>query len=193
VFRSRQRCPLARAQTDPEAFVEFYDAYADRVLRFVGSRVLDGEVALDLTSETFAKALERRQQFRGETEAAEQSWLFSIAASELSHFWRRGRVEAAARHQLGITLPSLTDADLERIEERAGVQAVAGQLQLHLDQLPGDQREAIDLRVIKDLSYAEIAQRAQISPQVARARVSRGIRALGRALAGEGLRPEDLL
>ena len=83
---------LLRAQEDPRAYAAFYDAYSDRVLAFLARRVFDPEVAVDLMSETFAKVLERRMQFRGSTAAEEQGWLFAIARTELSHYWRSGRV-----------------------------------------------------------------------------------------------------
>ena len=63
------------------------------MLVYFTRRVLDVDVAFDLLSETFAKALERRRQFRGGSPEEEQGWLFSIARSELSHYWRDGRVE----------------------------------------------------------------------------------------------------
>ena len=44
--------------------------------------------------------------------------------------------------------------------------------------LPPDQREAIRLRVEEDLSYDDAARHADASPQVVRARVSRGLRSL---------------
>lgn len=183
---------LRRSRDDADAFAEFYEAYSDRVLRFVGRRVLDGEIALDLTAETFAKALQRRRQFRGDTPGEEQAWLFSIAASELSHFWRRGKVEQRALRAVGVGVPSLTDVELERIEERAGVQAVAGALREEMDQLPEAQRDAVRLRVVDDLSYDEVAQHTGVTAQVARARVSRGLRTLAAELGGRGIELEDV-
>jgi RNA polymerase sigma-70 factor (ECF subfamily) len=47
-----------------------------------------------------------------------------------------------------------------------------------LDALPQDQREAVRLRVLDERTYAEISQRLGVSEQTARARVSRGLRAL---------------
>src|SRR3954462_11971378 len=92
----RPSCLLAQSQQDPDAFAAFYDAYAERVLVFFTRRVLDVDVAFDLMSGTFAKALERRRQFRGRSPQEEQGWLFSIARSELWHYWRDGRVERSA-------------------------------------------------------------------------------------------------
>src|SRR3954452_21879814 len=89
----RKRCLLRLAEEDPDAFADFYDAYAGGVLVFFTRRVFNAEAAFDLMSETFAIALDRRHQFRGHTPEEEQGWLFAIARNELAHFWRRGAVE----------------------------------------------------------------------------------------------------
>jgi RNA polymerase sigma factor (sigma-70 family) len=182
---------LVRSQDDLEVFAEFYDAYYDRVLAFLVRRVFDPELAFDLLSETFAKALERRHQFRGNGPEQEQAWLFSIARSELSHYWRSGSTERAALRRLQITVPVLTDAESERIEAIAGLTGAGDALSDALGALPDDQRRAVELRVIGELSYAELAARLEISEPTARARVSRGLRALALALGERA--PSDLI
>lgn len=88
---------LARARSDPDTFAAFYDRYCEAVLRYFAGRLLEVEIALDLMSETFAKALRQRLQFRGATQSEERAWLFAIAGSELSNYWRRGEVERRAQ------------------------------------------------------------------------------------------------
>jgi RNA polymerase sigma-70 factor (ECF subfamily) len=51
-----------------------------------------------------------------------------------------------------------------------------------LDRLPADQQEALRLRVVDELDYAEVAAATGASEQTIRARVSRGLRTLDRAL-----------
>jgi len=175
---------LARAQRDPAAFEAFYFEYGRRVLQFFARRVIDPEAAFDLTSETFAKALEHRDQFRGKTAEEEQGWLFAIARSELSRFWRRGSVEKSAIAKLGIELPDLSDAEIERIEQLAGLSEVTPRLEAAMRSLPSDQRDAVQRRVVDDITYADLAASLGVSEDVARARVSRGLRALARELRG---------
>jgi RNA polymerase sigma-70 factor (ECF subfamily) len=55
-----------------------------------------------------------------------------------------------------------------------------------LEELPGDQREAIRLRVVDERPYDEVAAVLGINEATARARVSRGLRALAASLAEEG-------
>lgn len=178
IARRARTCLLAQSREDPEAFARFYDAYAERVLVFFTRRVLDVDVAFDLLSETFAMALERRRQFRGGTAEEEQGWLFSIARSELSHYWRSGRVERNALARLGVPAPGLTDPEIERIEDLAGLSEVARPLADAMAALPSEQRRAVELRVVDECGYADIAHRLGVSEQTARARVSRGLRAL---------------
>jgi len=173
---------LRQSLHDPDAFAAFYDAYAERVLLFLVRRVLDVDTAFDLLSETFAIALERRHQFRGNSTEQEQGWLFSIARSELSHFWRDGRVERTALARIGVPRPGLTDPEIERIEHLAGITELVPALHDAMAALPEDQRRAVELRVVEEHDYAEVAEILGVSEQTARARVSRGLRALAQRL-----------
>jgi RNA polymerase sigma-70 factor (ECF subfamily) len=190
LFSARRRaCLLVQAKEDPDAFAAFYDAYAERVLVFFTRRVLDVDTAFDLLSETFAMALERRRQFRGVSSEQEQGWLFSIARSELSHYWRDGHVERSALARLGLPMPGLSDPEIERIEELAGVAELAAQLADAMGALPEDQRRAVELRIVEECGYDDMALVLGVSEQAARARVSRGLRALSLRLR----EPEALL
>jgi RNA polymerase sigma-70 factor (ECF subfamily) len=182
---------LREARSSPEAFASFYDAYVQQVLIFIARRVLDGEVALDLVSETFATALERRLQFRGQSAEEEQAWLYAIARSQLSHYWHRGHVERAALRRVMVDVPHLADHELERIEDLAGIAAITTELRDAMAELPDDQRRAVELRVVEDLSYDDLARVLNVNPQTARARVSRGLRRLAQVLKGSNSLVED--
>jgi len=136
-------------------------------------------------SETFAIALEKCEQFRGTSPAEEAGWLYAIARSQLSRFWRSGRVEQAGLARLGIAPAELTDPEIDRVEHLAALETLSKQLGDAMDTLPTDQREAIQLRVVDELAYPEVARRLDVSEQVVRARVSRGLRRLS-----ERLRPD---
>lgn len=182
---------LAQSLQDPDAFAAFYDAYAERVLLFLVRRVLDVDTAFDLLSETFATALERRHQFRGDSAEEEQGWLFSIARSELSHFWRDGKVERVALARIGVGVPGLTDPEIERIEQLAGINDLVPALHDAMASLPEDQRRAVELRVVEEHGYSEVALMLGVSEQTARARVSRGLRALAHRLPKPAAMMED--
>lgn len=188
--RNRQPA-LARSVEDADAFHEFYETYVERIVVFFERRSLDVETASDLAAETFAVALERRCQFRGTSAEEEQGWLFSIARSQLSHFYRRGQVEQQALHRLGLDPPLAgTTEDLDRIEELAGLPQVRQEVVSALGALSGDQAYAVQQRVLSERSYPELADELCVSEQVVRARVSRGLRVMSEALADSTV--EDL-
>lgn len=173
---------LRRAADDASAFDELYDELAERVLVFFTRRILDGQLALDLTGETFAIAFEHRRRFRGTTTEEQEGWIFAIARSRLARYWRRGRVEREALERLGVEVPVMGDAELERVDELAGTARVRAQVARELGRLPADQRHALQAHVVEERPYAELAREWGVSEQTIRARVSRGLRALGATL-----------
>lgn len=137
---------------------------------------------MDLTAETFAHILAKRRQFRGTTAEEEQAWLFAVARSQLSHYWRRSAVERRACQRYGIEPAVLAEDGIARVEELAGLPDLRQSLAAALDELPAAQRRAIQLRVVQELDYPEIAADLAISENLARKRVSRGLRTLARFL-----------
>jgi RNA polymerase sigma factor (sigma-70 family) len=169
---------LARSVNDADAFAAFYECYVRRVSVYFVRRVLDPEIAVDLTAETFALALERRRQFRGRNEQEEQGWLFAIARSLLHAYWRKGRIERAAVARLGIERPSLGTEDIEYLHRQAGIDSLRERIAQALDAVRPDQAAAIRARVLEERGYAEIAADFDTTPDVIRARVSRGLRTM---------------
>jgi RNA polymerase sigma factor (sigma-70 family) len=163
---------LAAARRDPDAFAVFYDRYERAVVGYLARRTRDAELAADLAAEVFAAALAYADSYRPESPTA-AAWLFTIAHHTLARSARRGRVEARARHRLGIR-----DAiELERGQVDEIEAAVAGEEWVNelLARLPADQREAVRARIVHELPYPEIAQQMRTSELVIRKRVSRGL------------------
>ncbi len=185
-------CLLKAAVTNPELFADVYDRYGEQVLRFIARQTFDVQLAYDLHAEAFAVAFERRAQFRGTTAEEEQAWLFTIARREITALWRRGRVRREAMNRLQLERPALDDAAIERLEEVAELDTLRPVLAAAMDALSPAQREAVEMRVVAELGYEEIAARMDISYDVARARVSRGLRALHDALSSGDYAVGDL-
>ena len=132
------------------------------------------DLVLDLVAETFARALERREQFDPERGQA-VVWLLGIAAHLFSDSTRRGRVADQSRRRLGMERICVEDDQLELVERQT-----TSDMQIALDKLPDEQREAVERRVLEEDAYASIAAQVGCSEQVVRKRVSRGLSALRR-------------
>jgi RNA polymerase sigma factor (sigma-70 family) len=92
--------------------------------------------------------------------------------------------------RLGVETPVAPSAELERIEEMAGLGALRAALRDQLVALDAGQRQALWLRVVDEQPYARVAQQLGISEQAARARVSRALRTLGESLSATSLAVE---
>lgn len=165
---------LRAARSDPDAFAALYGRYAERIDGYFARRTGDADAALDLTAETFAQAWLVRERFEDRAGGSAAPWLFGIARNVLLMSIRRGALERTACRRLGI---------LERVDGGATPAAVPDERWADgadelLDTLPADQREAIRLRVLEDLSYADVASALGTSPPAARVRVHRGLAAL---------------
>jgi RNA polymerase sigma-70 factor, ECF subfamily len=169
---------------DDAGFSRLYRTAAQDVVVFFARRTYDPEAAADLMAETFARAYLGRRRFRGSTEEEARAWLFGIARRRFAMYVRRGKAERRALRRLGLERPQLVEGEYARIEELAGLGAMRGTLAKHLSRLAPTQRTALELRVVRELPYPDVADRLGISEQAARARVSRALRALGSALDG---------
>jgi len=159
-----------------EAFGVFYDRYEREVLVFFWRRTGRADLAADMTSEVFARALEAADRF-DEDRGSARTWLYIFARQLLVDAWRRGRVENAARARLKMEPLVVTDGLLQTIEQVAAAQSDVLGL---LEELPEEQRLAVEGRVVDELDYAELSRRLSCSESVVRQRVSRGLRALRR-------------
>lgn len=172
---------LRAADSDPAAFRELYDRWAQRLLAFCYRRTGDPEVALELVAETFAIAYTKRARYR-ERDGSVGAWLYGIAAKELGAYHRRRRMELRACQRLAMTLPRLDDTSIERIEELVDAAGWRAALSDALAQLSVAERDAVRLRVLEQLDYPSVAARLRCSEQTARARVHRGLTRLATTL-----------
>jgi RNA polymerase sigma factor (sigma-70 family) len=192
VFRGspgREQTDLRRSVRDPAAFATFYERESHGLLMFFTRRTLDAQAALDLCAETFAQTFAGRARFRGSSDEEARGYLYAIAHRQLARYLHRGGSERRAVEQLGMQVPIVTADDLAEIEERAGLAQLRETVAAELGRLTPEQRLTVELRVVEELGYDEIAARLDISEPTARARVSRGLRTLAprlRSFAIEG-------
>jgi RNA polymerase sigma-70 factor, ECF subfamily len=169
---SDERLLSAIAGRDRDACAVFYRRHLPIVLGYLMSETGDPELAADLAAEVFAAVLLAARRYRPE-HASAVPWLVGVARNVLGASRRRGRVEDRARRRLGLQAMALDDADLERV--RALADSEHSQITALLEQLPEDERRAVQARIVQECSYSEIAGELACSEMVARKRVSRGL------------------
>lgn len=164
-----------------EDISSLYREHSPLMLRYLMRRTFDAQAAVELMAETFAVAYEKRESCRDPR--AGRSWVFGIADNLLREFFRSGRIERAAVERLGVEVPIVEQDDFVRIEELAGTKELRAAVATALRDLPEEQRTALDLRVVQEREYGDIAAVLGVSEQAARARVSRALKKLRNVVA----------
>jgi len=173
---------IRAALEDPDSFRILYDRYAARLHAFFVRRTGSNDVALDLTAETFAQAWTSRRRFRDQTGGSAAPWLFAIARRVLIRCVSRRRLETTMLERLQVDLRAWNRA--EATPDERWLAGLDGDVETALAALPTEQRQAIELRVLAELPYAEIADGLGCTPTAARIRVSRGLATLRARLEG---------
>jgi RNA polymerase sigma factor (sigma-70 family) len=168
---------LVRARTESAPFGEFYARNHPGVIRYFMRKTACPHTAAELTAETFAEALAGVGRFdpaRGKG----TSWLYGIAVHQFHQWLRRGEVDRRARRRLAMSTPRLTDDDIGRIEAVADLEALLPSLQDAMGRLRPKTRLAVELRILRELPYVEVASALGCSEGNARLRVARGLKGL---------------
>jgi RNA polymerase sigma factor (sigma-70 family) len=171
---------LKEAERDPSAFSELYSRHVAAVHGWLRSRL--EWAASDLTAETFARAWLHRERFRDQRNGSALPWLLGIAAKLLADAVRRERIDTRARKRLGLPVDLASEDGYADVEARLSPRLA---LSRALESLPKHEREALELRVVDELPYGQVAQRLEIRPAAARLRVSRALRRLALSIPKE--------
>lgn len=163
---------------DSEAFGLLYERYVDVVYRYIYVRVGSTQLAEDLTSETFLRALRRMDSFswQGRDIAA---WFITIARNLITDNAK------SARFRLEVTTADMLDADqrvdapdeevLQRLRDTRLLEAVK--------KLKPEQAECVVLRFLQGLTLAETAKVLGKTEGAVKQLQLRAVRALHRELA----------
>jgi RNA polymerase sigma-70 factor (ECF subfamily) len=175
---------LLAARTDSQAFREFYERYAVWMRSWFQRQTGSEAAALDLTAETFAQAWLGLRRFRDLADGSGAPWLFGIARNLLRQYHKHNRIETAARQRLGMPVQWEGTEAYEAVDERVAATSMKPALLEAVSSLPVDQRRALELRVVQQLPYEEVAGQLGCSINAARLRVSRALRSLTMELQG---------
>ncbi|WP_422751108.1 ECF subfamily RNA polymerase sigma factor, BldN family [Micromonospora sp. WMMD1219] len=173
---------VERAQAgESEAFGLIYDRYVDTVFRFVYFRVGNRQLAEDLTSDTFLRALKRIGSFTWQGRDL-GAWLVTIARNLVADHFKSGR------YRLEVTTGDVLDADREDRGPEGSPEAAVVEhitnvaLLTAVKQLNPEQQECIVLRFLQGFSVAETARAMGKNEGAIKALQYRAVRALARLL-----------
>src|SRR5215472_2801865 len=135
---------VERAKLDPAAFGELYDHYVGQIYRFVYSRVRSQDLAEDVTSEVFFKALRAIHRYRPSGHPF-SAWLYQISVNAIADHYRSKRPEQDLDTAIGVSDRGAP------VDERIAQRDEAARIWAAIDSLPAQQRTAMTLKLGEDM------------------------------------------
>ncbi len=162
---------------DRTAFDTLFARHVAPVRAYLARSSGSAAAADDLTQQTFLSLVRAQDRYRPSLRF--KPWLYAIATNA-ARDWRR------RQHERVSATGELPDSPAEGTEPRdLGLERA---VRTALDSLPDAQREAILLHRFEGLSFAEIAELAQVTESAVKVRAHRGYERL-RSLLAEVYRP----
>lgn len=183
VARKRAVERQARAEDSlPSEFAGWYEEYQSAVFRYVRFRVATREVAEDVTSVVFMKALRAFGRY-DPGRASPKTWLLRIARNAVTDHLR----SLKRRGSLHVSLDRIPDlvADIPSHEERVIKQERIQRLLNGARSLRKADQEVLSLRYGAGLDNSEIAEHLGISNNAVAVRVHRALKRLKAVVESE--------
>jgi len=170
-----EREVIARVRAgDGAAGRALYEAHVDRVYRLAYRMAGDDELAREFTQETFIRAFERLESFRGE--AALSTWLHAIATSVVLNGLRKVKRARERETDLGA-------ADGVAGGARAAEPDLKDRLHRAIDELPERYRLVFVMHDVEGYTHEEIGAALGVETGTSKAQLSRARAKLRAALS----------
>lgn len=157
---------------EDSAFRVLYDRHSSKVYGFLNKRIRDKEKVAEIYQEVFIKLHRSKDLYKSDLPLL--PWIFTVTRSVMLDELRKNK---------NIEVVNIDDVE-NKLAAEIPKDSTSDVLDL-LQNLPEPQRQALEMRYVKDKTFEEIAESLNIKPINARQVISRGLKKL-RELIGEG-------
>lgn len=173
---------VTRAQHNPVSFAPLYDYYFPKIYNYIYNKVHNSQLAEDLVSETFYKALAniKKFQWQDQQERSFASWLYTIARNQVIDQFRKQDPVILDNNKGEISSSGIENSP----EEKVIRDVTREELLKAIRKLSPDQQDALLLRYQEELKIKEIAAILGKNEGAVKALLFRGLKSLRKKLEG---------
>ena len=157
------------------ALEKLIDKYKSRIYSFIYSKVLDKDVAEDIFQDTFIKVILTLKSDKYNDEGKFLPWVMRIAHNLSIDYFRANKRMQTVSETVGYSEDYNIFDFLGNCDECSETKLIKTQIDHDLRHLvtllPDDQKEVLELRIFKDLSFKEIAEETGVSINTALGRM----------------------
>lgn len=161
---------------DQALFTQNYHQFKDKIFNYFWYRVnFNRELAEDLTSEVFIKAMKNFTSFK--VSQSFQAWIFTIAHNHLVDHYKKKKRDVSLEDIL-----EMADGDKKAIENKVFVKEVI----VEIERLPDYYQEVVTLKYINGLTTKEMSEILEKEEGAIRTALSRAVKELKGKIDGDG-------
>lgn len=158
-----------------EALQTLIEKYKGRIYSFIYSKVLDRDVTEDIFQDTFVKVILTLKGGKYNDEGKFLPWVMRIAHNLTIDYFRLNKrfkvIHESSNYNEDYNIFDYIGVMDECSETKLIKDQIDCDLKKLVKQLPEDQREVLELRIFKDLSFKEIAEETDVSINTALGRM----------------------
>lgn len=147
------------------------ERHEQRIFNFIYSKVYDRDVANDIFQDTFIKVVKTLKKGKYNEQGKFLPWVMRIAHNLIIDFFRKNNRIPKFDSFGDFDIFSVLHNDELNIESSIIKNQIESDVVTLLKYLPEEQREVIEMRIFKDMSFKEIAEDTQVSINTALGRM----------------------
>lgn len=156
---------------DEKSLEILINKHKSKIYNFIFSKVLERDIAEDIFQETFIKVIKTLKNGLYNEEGKFLSWVMRISHNLIiDHFRKSNRMPKFEASDGYDVFQFITD-NAPNIESNLIKDQVVNDLQNLITELPDDQKEVLNMRLYRDMSFKEIAENTGVSINTALGRM----------------------
>ncbi len=162
---------IEKSKINPQHFAPLYNEYYESIFRYVIKRINDTDLACDITSNIFVKAITNlsKYEYRG---LPFSSWLFRIAKSEVYQSFRDQKVKRTVSIDKVTIVQVFEELDVDGLDEHKE------KLKKVLRKINEKDLMLIEMRYFEKRSYREIGEILSVTENNAKVKTFRALQKL---------------
>ena len=145
--------------------------HEQRVYNFIYSKVYDRDIANDIFQDTFMKVIRTLKRGKYNEEGKFLPWLMRIAHNLIiDHFRKQKRMPKYQNNGDFNIFSVIDDGELDA-ESLIIKNQIEGDLKELIKELPEDQLQVLEMRIFKEMSFKDIADKTEVSINTALGRM----------------------
>lgn len=162
----------AYAKGDNKSFDLLLRRHQSRLFSYVLTVVKDQDIANDIFQETFVKAITTIKQGRYTEAGKFSAWIMRIAHNLIIDYYRQEKSEnSTSADDDAVNVLNRKEYSEINIEDVMVSEQIHADVRRIVAELPDNQREVLEMRFYRDMSFKEIAEATQVSINTALGRM----------------------